>query len=138
MTWAKVSAVASTPVMATSITGAAPARPSPAAGQLSMMDRVLQSVLLLGLGSSLACAISNVMRGIALRGWNEPVMGALAGALAGLALHPAFIAGKTQLLGRSRRASPRGVWLYAGLGLCTIAAQKCLIGSMGCMPIWSG
>ena len=99
-----------------------------------MMDRVLQSVLLLGLGSSLACAISNVMRGIALRGWNEPVMGALAG----LALHPAFIADKTQLLGRSRRASPRGVWLYAGLGLCTIAAQKCLIGSMGCMPIWSG
>ena len=59
----------------------------------------------------------------------------ITGAVAGLALHPAFIAGKTQLLGRPLRADPRGVWLYAGLGLCAIAAQMCLIGSMGYMPV---
>ena len=59
----------------------------------------------------------------------------ITGAVAGLALHRAFIAGKTQLLGRPLRADPRGVWLYAGLGLCAIAAQMCLIGSMGYMPV---
>ena len=100
-----------------------------------MMDRLLQSVLLLGLGSSLAYAISNVLRGIAVRGWNEPVMGALAGAVAGLALHLAFSRGKTQLLSRLRHADPRGIWLFAVMGVCTIAAQICLIGSLRYIPV---
>ena len=92
-------------------------------------------MLLLGLGSSLAYAISNVLRGIAVRGWNEPVAGALAGAVAGLALHLAFSGGKTQLLGRLRQANSRGAWLYALMGVCTIAAQMCLIGSMRHIPV---
>lgn len=103
--------------------------------RLSARDRLLQSVLLLGLGSSLAYAISNVLRGIAVRGWNEPVIGALAGAVAGLALHLAFSGGKTQLLGRLRQANSRGAWLYAVMGVCTIAAQMCLIGSMRYIPV---
>ena len=106
-----------------------------AAARPSARDRLLQSVLLLGLGSSLAYAISNVLRGIAVRGWNEPVAGALAGAVAGLALHLAFSGGKTQLLGRLRQANSRGAWLYAVMGVCTIAAQMCLIGSMRYIPV---
>ena len=104
-------------------------------GRLPVRDRLLQSVLLLGLGSSLAYAISNVLRGIAVRGWNEPVLGALAGAVAGLALHLAFSAEKTQLLARARHADQGGVWLYAVMGVCTIAAQMCLIGSMRYIPV---
>lgn len=132
---AKVSATVSSTVIASSLTGAASASPSPEAGRFSMMDRLLQSVLLLGLGSSLAYAISNVLRGIAVRGWNEPVMGALAGAVAGLALHLAFSRGKTQLLSRLRHADPRGIWLFAVMGVCTIAAQICLIGSLRYIPV---
>lgn len=127
---AKVSATVSSTVIASSLTGAASASPSPEAGRFSMMDRLLQSVLLLGLGSSVAYAISNV-----LRGWNEPVMGALAGAVAGLALHLAFSRGKTQLLSRLRHADPRGIWLFAVMGVCTIAAQICLIGSLRYIPV---
>ena len=132
---AKDSTTARTAVIATSITGAASARASPTAVRFSTRDRLLQSVLLLGLGSSLAYAISNVLRGIAVRGWNEPVMGALAGAVAGLALHLAFSRGKTQLLGRLRQADTMGVWLYAVMGVCTVAAQMCLIGSMRYIPV---
>ena len=106
-----------------------------AAARPSARDRLLQSVLLLGLGSSLAYAISNVLRGIAVRGWNEPILGALAGAVAGLALHLAFSKGKQQLLARLRQASRTGIWLYALLGVCTIAAQMCLIGSMRYIPV---
>jgi drug/metabolite transporter (DMT)-like permease len=101
----------------------------------STRDRMLQSVLLLGLGSSLAYAISNVLRGIAVRGWNEPVAGALAGAVAGLALHLAFSRGKKQVLPRLRQASQSGILLYALMGVCTIAAQMCLIGSMRYIPV---
>ena len=103
--------------------------------QPSVRDRLLQSALLLGLGSSLAYAISNVLRGIAVRGWNEPVAGALAGAVAGLALHLAFSAGKKQLSARLKEASRSGIWLYALMGVCTIAAQMCLIGSMRYIPV---
>ena len=106
-----------------------------AAAGVSARDRLLQSVLLLGLGSSLAYAISNVLRGIAVRGWNEPIAGALAGAMAGLALHLAFSAGKRQLLPRLRLASRSGFWLYTLMGVCTIAAQMCLIGSMRYLPL---
>ena len=103
--------------------------------QQSARDRLLQSALLLGLGSSLAYAISNVLRGIAVRGWNEPVAGALAGAVAGLALHLAFSAGKKQLSARLKEASRSGILLYAVMGVCTIAAQMCLIGSMRYIPV---
>ncbi len=106
-----------------------------AAAQLSTRDRLLQSVLLLGLGGSLAYAISNVLRSIAVRGWNEPVAGALAGAVAGLVLHLAFSTRKKQLLPRLRHASRSGIGLYALMGVCTIAAQMCLIGSMRYIPV---
>ncbi len=106
-----------------------------AAASLSAKDRLLQSVLLLGLGSSLAYAISNVLRGIAVRNWNEPVAGALAGAIAGLVLHLVFSADKAQLSSRLRQADRRGLLLYALMGVCTIAAQICLIGSMRYIPV---
>lgn len=132
---AAATALIPTKVAATLVTSSASTGTSATVARSSMRDRLLQSVLLLGLGSSLAYAISNVLRGIAVREWNEPVMGALAGAVAGLALHLAFSAGKTQLLGRLRQANSRGAWLYAVMGVCTIAAQMCLIGSMRYIPV---
>ena len=101
----------------------------------STRERLLQSVLLLGLGSSFAYAIGNVLRGAAVRSWNEPVVGALVGAVLGLALHLAFSADKKGLIGRLRQANRRGVGLYALMGVCTISGQMCLIGAMRFIPV---
>ncbi|UUZ73608.1 DMT family transporter [Polaromonas sp. P1(28)-8] len=98
-------------------------------------ERLLQSALLLGLGSSLAYAIGNVLRGAAVRDWNEPILGALAGAVCGLVLHLAFSPGKRELVARLRAASRSGAWLYALIGVCTISAQICVISSMRYIPL---
>lgn len=101
----------------------------------AVLQRLLQSVLLLGLGSSFAYAIGNVLRGSAVRLWNEPVLGALAGAVAGLALHMAFSPGKRKLLAQLQTASRSGIWLYALMGIMTISGQVCAISSMRYIPL---
>lgn len=102
---------------------------------LTRKERLFQSVLVLGMGSSLAYAIGNVMRGAAIRAWNEPVLGALLGAVVGLSLHLAFSSGKREMLAGLRSASRSGLWLYALLGVTTIAAQMCAIAAMRYIPL---
>jgi drug/metabolite transporter (DMT)-like permease len=58
------------------------------------------------------------------------VLGALVGAVCGLALNLAFSSGKSELVNRLRTASPSGVCLYALIGVCTISAQMFMIASM--------
>lgn len=108
---------------------------SPMTIKPTVHERLLQSALLLGLGSSLAYAIGNVLRGAAVRDWNEPILGALAGAVCGLVLHLAFSPGKRELVARLRAASGSGAWLYALIGVCTISAQICVISSMRYIPL---
>lgn len=98
-------------------------------------ERLLKSVLILGLGSSLAYATGNVLRGSAVRLWNEPILGALIGAVCGLTLHLAFSSGKRQFFARLRSENRSGIWLYALIGVCTISAQICTIGSMRFIPL---
>ncbi|MDB5845630.1 MAG: protein of unknown function transrane [Polaromonas sp.] len=102
---------------------------------VSLHQRLLQSAMLLGLGSSLAYAIGNVLRGTAVRLWNEPILGAWVGAVCGLVLHLAFSSGKRQLAARLREASRSGLWLYALIGVATISAQMCTIGAMRYIPL---
>lgn len=114
------------------------AAPSPAQVQpvkASVQERLLQSVLILGLGSSLAYAIGNVLRGVAVRAWNEPVVGGLVGSVFGLALHVIFTPEKQEILSRLRAASGRGIWLYVFIGVCTISAQIFTIGAMRYIPL---
>jgi len=96
---------------------------------------VMQSVFLLGVGSSMAYAIGNVLRGSAVRGWNEPMLGALVGALSGLALHLLFSAGKREIVRRLRTADRGGMALFALIGVSTISAQICVIGAMRYIPL---
>lgn len=112
-------------------------RPAPARGG-TVRVRLLESVLLLGLCSSLAYAVGNVLRGSGIRRWNEPVLGALVGAVCGLALYLIFMPGKHALRGRLRAAfhhSRHGVALYALMGVTTISAQMCSIASMRYIPL---
>jgi drug/metabolite transporter (DMT)-like permease len=104
-------------------------------GFLTIRERVLRSALLLGLGSSLAYAVGNVLRGAAVRSWNEPVLGALVGALCGLALHLVFTSDNSGLVARLRSSDRSGCYLFALVGLCNISGQICVIGSMRYIPL---
>ena len=97
-------------------------------------QRLLQSVLVLGMVSSLAYAVGNILRGAGVRLWNEPVLGALVGAAAGLTLHVAFSADRAAMSARLRRADRLGVWLYVLIGVTTISAQICTITAMRFIP----
>ena len=101
----------------------------------TLLARLLQSVFMLGLGSSLAYAIGNVMRGTGVRVWNEPILGALLGAVFGLGLHLVFSSGKRGMLAGLRSASRSGAWLYALMGVTTISAQICTIAAMRFIPL---
>jgi drug/metabolite transporter (DMT)-like permease len=109
--------------------------PGLATTRSSLHQRLLQSVFMLGLGSSLAYAIGYVLRGSAVRSWNEPVLGALLGAISGLLLHLLFSSGKRELLAGLGKADRKGVWLYALMGVTTISAQMCAIASMRYIPL---
>ena len=114
--------------------------PSVAAAQTSLHQRFLQSVFLLGLGSSLAYAIGNVLRGSAVRAWDEPILGALAGATSGLILQLMFRSSNHQSdstlrLKGLKSADRRGVCLYVLIGICTITAQMCVISAMRYIPL---
>jgi drug/metabolite transporter (DMT)-like permease len=101
----------------------------------SFLARVLQSVFLLGLFSSGAYAVGNLLRGAAVRSWAEPIAGALIGALTGLALHYFLSKDKASLVTRLRAAPRRGLWLYALVGMANISGQITTIASMRYIPL---
>ena len=94
-----------------------------------------QSILLLGLGSSLAYAIGNFLRGSAVRDWNEPVLGGFLGAASGLLLHLAFTPEKKQLFKRLTTANRNGVLLFSLIGFLTISGQILGIAAMRYIPL---
>lgn len=103
--------------------------------QISFLTRILQSVFLLGMFSSCAYAVGNVLRGTAVRTWPEPIAGALIGALTGLAMHCYFSADKASLASRLRAADRSGLWLYALVGAANISGQIATIASMRYIPL---
>ena len=113
------------------------ARQKSAVGTLEngFLKRILASVFVLGLISSLAYAIGNVLRGAAVRTWPEPIAGALIGAVAGLALHVLLTPKKTELLRNFKAANRRGMVLYAVVGVANISGQMCTIASMRYIPL---
>jgi drug/metabolite transporter (DMT)-like permease len=100
------------------------ARPAPEAAAAGA-----RAVLWLGLGGALAYAIGSVLRAQAVRGWNEPILGALVGASSGLLLHAALNRGNAGLVAKLKSADRRGLLTYAASGVLTICAQICAIAS---------
>lgn len=101
----------------------------------NLLAKILNSVFLLGLFSSGAYAVGNLMRGAAVRTWSEPIAGALIGALTGLALHYFLSKDKASLMSRLRSAERRGLWLYALVGATNITGQIATIASMRYIPL---
>jgi drug/metabolite transporter (DMT)-like permease len=94
-----------------------------------------QSALLVGVGSSAAYAVGNVLRGAGIQRWDEPILGALLGAIAGLAFHLALSPGNAEAIRKLRTADGRGVLLFALSGTMTISAQMCVISGMAYIPV---
>jgi drug/metabolite transporter (DMT)-like permease len=95
----------------------------------------VQSGLVVGIGSSAAYAVGNVLRGGGVQRWDEPVLGALLGALAGLAFHLVLTPRNAEALRALRTADRRGVMLFALSGAMTITAQVCVIEGMAYVPV---
>lgn len=100
------------------------------------MQRLLAGGFAIGLGATFAYAVGGVLRGAAVRAWNEPILGAMLGAAAALACH-ALIGAEKRL--QELRALPTadrvGVRLYVLSGMLTICAQISMIVSMLYIPI---
>jgi drug/metabolite transporter (DMT)-like permease len=89
----------------------------------------------LGVGSAMAYAVGNVVRGAAIHRWQEPIAGALLGAISGIILHVMFSPASRRLVAEVRTADRRGVLLYASGGVLTISAQMLTIASMSYIPV---
>jgi hypothetical protein len=81
--------------------------PRPAAVARQGRHRGLRSAWLVGFASSAAYAVGNVMRGAGVRAWDEPIAGALIGAVAGIACHFAFTRGTPRHAARLARGASR-------------------------------
>ncbi|MCY9666772.1 DMT family transporter [Paenibacillus alginolyticus] len=91
--------------------------------------------IVLALLSSLSYAIGNILRGTAIQQWNEPILGALIGAVVGLLLHMTFSMKISTIANQIRKADRRGFWLYVISGTITITAQILYIASMKLLPV---
>lgn len=96
----------------------------------SVLATLKSSTLILGTGGSMAYAISTVMRGAAIRDWNEPLVGALLGASTGLVLHVLLSPEIRTVPSSFRAADRRGVLLFMACGVLSITAQICAIWSL--------
>jgi drug/metabolite transporter (DMT)-like permease len=96
---------------------------------------ILESGVLLALLGALAYAMSNVLRGAAIENWNEPLVGALAGAIVGLVFYIALGSAARRFLNSVGSLDRKGLCMYAVSGLLTISAQTCMIASMRYLPV---
>lgn len=94
-----------------------------------------RTLMIIGLGSSAAYAVGNVLRGYGIRSWNEPLLGALIGAGTGLLIQLVFGARRAELTRRFKAADRVGVWLFVGVGVFNISAQVFAIASIRYMPV---
>ncbi|RYX94704.1 MAG: DMT family transporter [Comamonadaceae bacterium] len=110
-------------------------RPASKGAPGGVIQAALASVFVLGLAGSMAYATGNVLRGAAVREWNEPILGGLVGAGCGLLLHLAFNRAGKGVLATLRAADRRGLGLFGVLGVCTISGQILTIAAMRYIPL---
>ncbi|WCK52330.1 DMT family transporter [Aneurinibacillus sp. Ricciae_BoGa-3] len=94
----------------------------------------IHSGVMLALLSATSYAVGNIVRGLAIKGWNEPVLGALLGASLGGSLY--FLTNIQKLKSFSFRKSNKvGLVLFLISGILTISAQILVIASMRTIPV---
>ena len=106
-----------------------------AASAGTRMKTWLASGFAVGIGATLAYSVGNVLRGASVRQWNEPIAGAMLGALAAIALHLVIGSSHRSFVRAVFAADRTGVRLYALGGVLTICAQMFMIASMRHIPV---
>ncbi|WML51398.1 DMT family transporter [Neobacillus sp. PS3-12] len=96
---------------------------------------LIKSGILLAFLSSLSYAIGNVLRGAAIKDWNEPILGGIFGAALGLVLFTITNKSSHHFLAHVKNSDKKGVLFYAACGIASISAQISVIASMRYMPI---
>jgi drug/metabolite transporter (DMT)-like permease len=91
--------------------------------------------LAFGLGSAVAYAASSLFRDNALQHWNEPLAGALLGALAGLFALTLTARKRLSAVRAQIRAHPTSARHFVGVGALQIMAQAQLIASLNHIPV---
>jgi drug/metabolite transporter (DMT)-like permease len=96
---------------------------------------LVRSGVFLALFGAFSYAISNVIRGLAVRDWNEPVIGVLVGAIVGLVAYMLLGSEVRGLQGKLKVADRTGLYMYAVSGVLTILAQACMVAAMRYSPV---
>lgn len=89
-------------------------------------------VALLGAASY---GVGNVVRGVAVRTWPEPVIGSLVGAAAGLVLYAGSAVDRRTVVTAVRNADRGGRRLWLLSGLISIGAQTSLVAATATVPV---
>jgi drug/metabolite transporter (DMT)-like permease len=108
---------------------------TPAAAGAAPRQRLFTiGLFVFGLAAAAAYSTSHVMRASGVRQWNQPLLGGMIGALAGLV---ALLIASWSKLGdyaREIRANPGAARIYFGIGVMQFAAQSLVIAAMKYIP----
>jgi drug/metabolite transporter (DMT)-like permease len=107
---------------------------SPTVKQLTL-DWLVRTGILVAFLSSFSYAIGNVVRGVAIQSWNQPILGGLLGALLGFLLHVITNKNTRHFWSEIRKSDRMGIIFYMISGILTISAQIAVIASMRYIPI---
>ena len=94
----------------------------------------MSATLLIGVGSAAAYSLSHVFRASGVRQWNEALMGALIGAMAGLLVLALANHGQMPEYVRQARSNPKAARICLGVGCLQFLAQALVIASMKYIP----
>lgn len=89
----------------------------------SPLQWIFSSSLILGMFAAMSYGLGNVLRGLAVRSWDEPIAGGLLGALSGATLHMLLGSGSTKLWSNLKAADHKGMLLFMLTGVINISAQ---------------
>lgn len=94
-------------------------RAAAAAGGSRLAPASLRKGMLVGLLTVAGFGLGSVLRGLAMRGWDEALLGTLLASAAALACQVAVTRDWGKIAAQLRAADRNSLWLYAGCGVTT-------------------
>jgi drug/metabolite transporter (DMT)-like permease len=91
--------------------------------------------MLAGLLTVAGFGFGNVLRGLAMRGWEEAVLGSVLASMAAMACQVAATRDWGKIAAEFRKADRRAVWLYIGCGVTTAFGSIFVASAMKHMEI---
>ncbi len=107
----------------------------PRAGSNTLSPAALRKGVLAGLLTVAGFGIGNVMRGIAMRSWDEAVLGAVVSSLAALVCQGVATRDWAKIAAQLRGADRTALWLYVGCGVTTSLGSIFIASAMRRMEI---